>query len=326
MSGDAQLSKPWVVKPHRLDSLVCGERAGDSASVIPNLPAFNLFNQVIPHYFSLVHTVQAAEEFARQDRERSVAAMQWPSVDTPLTSEWLAGEVRRRVLSRDSEMRAQILQEVAFHARTEANELINQHADELIGALAEQLDHLLEVLAADIERLGSDVDGPAQAIEAGTTEAWSAIQGGLAEYRDIRHLQMALYNGFWGSDWPFDRRACGDSNDVADPEARLYFHRRIREIAPQWRADRRADSFGNAINESTVPWPTDPTERLIWCVRNDSGIWCPTPEQVIAALSGDTPARNTGGVTRVNHIRHERSERATLGPVNSALGQVQYTT
>lgn len=296
------MSAPWVAKKHHM-FVTQGQRA---RAIIAD---------VIPQALVLEETALHAEVNAQLLLEESTssAATRWPTSPEELTSTWIHNEVARRVGVRDIDVQLQVLREVIFNARTGANELVDQHADELIGALADQLDALLTELTARVDDLGPGVSTAAEAIEAGTVDAWSSIHRTVVEYRDIRAAQNVFNRALWGAtDWPFDRKAAGDSSDVSDPEARLYYHRRIAEVAPLWRADRRADSTGKAINESTVPWPQDPTERLIWCIRNDSGIWCPTADQMQALLSGEVPERRGKGIKRAGLQRRE-SEKAILG-------------
>lgn len=285
------MSAPWVAQKHHV-------------FVASNPHVRTIIANVIPQALVLEETALHAEANADCLREEATsAATRWPTSPEELTSDWVHNEVARRVGVRDIDVQIQVLREVIFNARTGATEMIDQNADELIAALAAQLETLLTEVTARVDDLGPAVSTAAEAIEAGTADAWSAIHRALPEYRDIREAQGVLYRGFWGANWPFDRRACGDSGDVTDPEARLYLHRRIPDVAPQWRADRRADSTGQAINESTVPWPKDPTERLIWCIRNDSGIWCPTADQMQSLLAGKVPERRPA----------KRLKRASLG-------------
>ena len=94
----------------------------------------------------------------------------------------------------------------------------------------------------------------------------------------------------------FDQNRCGDNQPlIQDAQARLYFHRNIAAVAPNWRggidSDRR-EQLG------TVPWPDEPTEQLVWFIRHDSGIWCPTRKQIkdhLAAGNDGTRPTTTAG-------------------------------
>jgi hypothetical protein len=196
---------------------------------------------------------------------------------------------------------------LAFYARTDANDLFDEKSDEIFAALAEQLAELVAAASVTVDALGP-VNTAADAIEGGMTDAWKVIQNQLKVYREIRRAQSALYACL---KWPFDRRAFGDSgspNTQADSDARIYYHRRLPEVAPGWDDQRTTDAFGRDTPPRSIPWPDDAAERFIWCIRNDSGIWCPSPSE-LNALTNAIPERRTNGVERVNRVKRQYSEK-----------------
>lgn len=65
----------------------------------------------------------------------------------------------------------------------------------------------------------------------------------------------------------------GRHTDRDGSRARLYLHRRLDVVAPGWRSG------------EPVPWPDDPAERLVWCIRRDSGASVPTPAELNGLLT-----------------------------------------
>lgn len=253
-----------------------------------NARARTLIADVVPEYV----TLEAVAEQARALREELSATAQEPSVypSTPdaVTADWLKGEVARRQARDDAQVSISVLQELEFGARSDGINLIDMQVEEMISVLGEQLSELVDDLRTHVDALGDDVDTAAQAIEASTTEHWKAISDRAADYQDIRHVQRVLYRSCEGR---FDELAAGAGVAGADPEARLFYHRNLDEVAPNWRGF--IDTNG-VQQPSQVPWPADEVERLVWCVRRDSGIWCPTPPEINAALA-EVPKRLAGG-------------------------------
>lgn len=194
---------------------------------------------------------------------------------------WLDAEVDRRLAQADREARAAVLRELAVTTAAEAETLLHQHTDDLIAGLAAQFDEVMRTAAEHVAAMDG-VATAADAIQAGCAEHWKSVADLLPTYTSIRAAQRRLYGAMHEQ---FDRISCGDTQLVVDPEARLYFHSRLDEILPGWRGG------------EPLPWPDDPTERLVWCVTNNSGAWVPAPADINELLtttsSSDTPSMVT---------------------------------
>lgn len=308
MSGDRDTdhhpTAPFVVRRHPIAELIKSNAlARDTAAAC------------IPDYAMRIATADEAR--AQIEKLQASAATQpKPRPTQPdQVTHWLENEVSRRLrLKDDHDIRLRVLRELDFYERTEAHTLLDEYVDDLLAHLDAGLQKFMDgPISKAVGLLPAAVTTAADAIDAGLAEVWKTIKSGLPVYRDIRHVQKSLYAG---AGWPFDRNAAGDTAQVDDPEARLYFHSNLDTVAPHWRGQVHLDSFGNTQNRSIVPWPADPTERLIWCIRNDSGIWCPTTDQMKSLLNS-VPKRNPG-VDRRNYQqglnRLDRSERRTLNP------------
>ncbi|QFS91524.1 hypothetical protein FIV07_12215 [Mycobacterium sp. THAF192] len=300
---DDHSTAPFVVRRNPIAELIKS-----------NALARDIAAACIPDYMMRIATADEAR--ARIEKlQTSTATNPKPRPTEPdEVADWLEKEVQRRQrLKEDYDVRLQVLRELDFYERTEAHTLLDEHIDDLLAHLDAGLQRFIKPISTAVGLLPPAVTTAADAIDAGLAEVWKTIKSGLPVYRDIRHVQKSLYAG---AGWPFDRNAAGDTGQVDDPEARLYFHSNLDVVAPHWRGQVHLDGFGNTQNRSIVPWPADPTERLIWCIRNDSGIWCPTTDQVKALLNS-VPKRNPG-VDRRSYQqglnRLDRSERRTLNP------------
>jgi hypothetical protein len=242
--------------------------------------ARSLLAAFAPAYQALAATADRAVEMALELRSAATsAAASWPSSPGEVTDDWLNGEVNRRLRTSDTDIRIEVLRQLEFSAREDAIEEIENNVDGLINGLAGQLRTLVDEVSGAVDDLGVGVGTAAQAIEAGKAEAWKTISASIAPYTDVRNIQRTLYRCDQAH---FDGLRCGDNPSVNDPEARLYFHRNIDTVAPNWKGS--VDS-NNISRPSEIPWPDDPTERMVWFIRNDSGIWCPSPQQIRARLA-----------------------------------------
>ncbi|TDO15009.1 hypothetical protein EV580_3149 [Mycobacterium sp. BK086] len=275
------MTAAWVAPRHPIISAATMPPSG--ALVGSAVLLRNLIDTVIPEWDALEATADRAVKLALDLRAEAESVLAWPSTPSDVTDEWLDNEVSRRLGKSDHEVRIQVLRELEFGARTEIIELVDERAENLITELASRLSTLLLHLTTYVEQLGADVNTAAEAIEAGTTDAWRSINASAQAYNEIREVQLVLYRR-----QEFDRRRCGDDNVVKDAEARLFFHRRLELVAPDWRS-----------SQPTYPWPNDPAERLVWLIRHDSGMWCPTTAQINRLLAeGPEPAPATTGTGR----------------------------
>lgn len=219
---------------------------------------------------------QRAEELAKQTEQADAATeSDWPSTSTALTEKWLTAQVERQRGGADAELRVRILRSVEFRAREDAWSHIESRSAALIEQLAAQLGELVAAVGEVADQLGAVVGTAQAAVEAGTADHWKSLSELRRDYDTIRDAQEGLYKCDVVN---FDRGACGDGDHhVSDREARLYFHKNLATVAPDWRGHTTTDQVAT---NGQVQWPADPVEKLLWFVRNDSGIWCPTNDQI----------------------------------------------
>lgn len=245
-----------------------------------------LLTEVIPQYPVLVAVTMRARERAAQAHNTSPHSADWPTSVEAVTPEWVDQECERWRSLADVEAKRQALAVIEANARADLFDAIDAHASDLIAALATKFEALLDRIADAVAQLRDDVHTAADAINAGppSTEAWKAIAEMAEEYHDIRTVQVRLYRGTGAL---IDALRCGDGDpNVTDPEARVYYHRALDIVAPCWRGARGANAV---ILPATYPWPAGRVERLVWFARSDSGMWCPTPQQLRQHFN-NTPA------------------------------------
>ncbi|WP_431959896.1 hypothetical protein [Mycobacterium sp. smrl_JER01] len=203
-----------------------------------------------------------------------------------------------------------MLQEIAVTARQQAAELVERHATDLIRGLAQQLEKVRVAAAKAVDQLGAGVNDPVSAINADVAEHWKTLVGLRGEYDAIRSAQKTVY--LYTGEGMFDQLRCGDNQHlINDPEARLYFHRNLTTVAPRWRGGIDTDRREHV---GEVPWPDDAVERLVWFIRNDSGIWCPTRGEIKTLLAeggaGPDPKNRGAQVPRLAERGHATKEGA----------------
>lgn len=250
-----------------------------------------LVADLVPAYEAMRSVANRAEAMLDAvERAASDELGTFPTAVDQVTDTWLDGEVDRRLAVAQREARADVLRELRDTAAAKAETLLHQNVDELVAGLSAQFDGVMQAAAANVAAMNDGslrVATAAEAIQAGCADQWKAVADLLPAYSSIRAAQRLLYGAM---NLPFDHIQCGDTQLVTDPEARLYFHSRLDEIAPGWRGG------------ESVPWPDDPTERLVWCVNNNSGAWIPTPadinEMLTSASDRDTPSMINESVTK----------------------------
>lgn len=249
-----------------------------------NPRAKDLLTTVLPQYPVLVAIAARARTLALETRD-ATPAFSWPATAEEFNDDWIEHEIARRRAITENESRLAVFADIEHNVRCELYDLVDDNANELITALAEQFGNLLDRLADAVAQLGDHVHTAADAIHAGTAQAWKQVADMVDEYQDIRTIQVRLYRGC--NTVSIDELRCGDQDpNVTDPEARVYFHRNIAAIAPNWRGYRN----NSGVTEyATYPWPTDPVERLVWLVHHDSGMWCPTPNELRDLTNAPAP-------------------------------------
>ncbi|MDC8973990.1 hypothetical protein [Mycobacterium marinum] len=237
-----------------------------------------LINEVIPEYAGVKDVERAVSQLRATDHDAATHTAPWPATASEVTDTWLTGEVERRHTLEAHQERAKILAELIIDSRQQASTLIEEHAEQLMSAL----DARLQALVAHAEPAVQALDGAttaAQAIKANAAEHWNTVAELRPQYDEIRSVQRNLYQYVL----QFDMLPFGDGIPSAHPEARIYYHRNLDDIAPQW----RGWTTNGVQHLPEYPWPTDPVERLVWFVRNNSGMWCPGRFQ----MHNDVPRR-----------------------------------
>lgn len=211
----------------------------------------------------------------------------WPSPEE-MTAEWVDSEVDRRRTIREQAERTQILVELRFAAYEAVYQAIERIGVRFIEHLAKDLEDLVGRARSAVDLLGPHVSTSIEAIDADKADVWKSLSGMAKQYRAIRDVQDDLYSCDFAED--ADLHACGygQNRRAQDDDAFLYAHRNIARVAAKWLGYTMNDQGRTVQMPGEVPWPKDHTEKLVWFIRNDSGIWCPTPDQIDECLRTPT--------------------------------------
>lgn len=232
-----------------------------------------LINRVVPDYRTYREVVEHARTRGKVLAQEAREQPAWPVDPDPKTlDEWVANEVDRRRGVSEHSATLEVLRILEVEATDRAFSILAEKADALINALADELRELFVRVTEQVEQMSPDVSTAADAVYADCAEQWRTIHDLRHRYDSIRAVQRKLYSLV-----EFDGARCGDNTAGADAEARLYYFRRLAEVAPKWQGwiDEQ-----NRHHPPEVPWPADPTEKLVWIVRKDAAPWCPTAAQI----------------------------------------------
>jgi hypothetical protein len=205
-----------------------------------------------------------------------------------MTPEWLDTELERRRTVTDRDERVQLALQMRYHAYEAQYRALERIGDRFIVSLADDLDALMVRVRDAVSRLSPRVCTSDDAFAAGQHETWAALTDMARDYQEIRHVQVDLYGCRFAH---MDRELSGYGNPkrAKDDEAFFDFHRDIAAVAPNWLGStvRSGDQLVHMPAE--VPWPSKLVEKLVWFGRNDSGAWCPTSDEIAAALEERRP-------------------------------------
>jgi hypothetical protein len=278
----------------------------------------DLVDKIVPEYRTRMAVADRAKAMISDLKQQTGAEAAVPASIDEVTDDWLRTEVSRRLASTQRDAEIQVLRELRFNAAEAAHGLLDKKVDALFGGLVQQLDQLMATAAAAVaamDEVAPDaVCTASDAIQAGVADRWKEVTDLLPDLEDIRAVQRLIYQSMPES---FDRVRCGDTANVSDPDARLYNHQHLDTVAPGWRSG------------EPLPWPTDAAERLMWCLKNNSGIWVPSPDQIIRlfatadaeaeAASEPTPTM-TGGVS-ITRQYDGRGSRRSVDQSGHRFGQ-----
>ena len=191
-----------------------------------------------------------------------------PETLADLTDDWMDTEVQRRIDATAVAAKRQALLDLATVATDEATMLANDAAeDHLLVALAGQLEDVITAVRDTLDRLDNATTAQ-QAIDRGTTDAWSELTDLRRTYDDIRNAADIVYATQHAN------LAGRARSDEPDTEASALRWMNLDQIAPDWRVSARTGH-----GSTHIPWPSDPVEALAWLLREGGLPWIPTPRE-----------------------------------------------
>ncbi|WP_156752162.1 hypothetical protein [Mycobacterium sp. ACS1612] len=262
-----------------------------------------MLEEALPEHAEALRIAEHAEARARELHGQSETEAAFPA-DAGSVDDWVAAEVARRQREAERLLTLEVISGVESAARTRATRLIASNTEQLLHTLATYLADVMAPVYAAVDEMPATVATAADAIAADCTAQWKTITAAVPILSEIRTVQIGLYTHNVSED---DRRKCGDMAGL-DPQARLYYFRRIAEVVHDWRS-------------GEMPWPTDPTERLLYVVQNDLEPWCPDKAQIHAAIE-DLRSEGRRGARNLP----QNGMRVTAPPPDKAAGPVRSMT
>lgn len=222
----------------------------------------------VPGYAVAAEIAKRALAQIRDLDDAGAAPAARPETLADLTDNWMATEVQRRIDATAAAAKRQALLDLAAVATDEATMLANDAAEEdLLVALAGQLEDVITAVRDTLDRLDNATTAQ-QAIDRGTTDAWSKLTDLRRTYDDIRNAADIVYSTQHAD------LAGHARSEEPDAEASALRWMNLDQIAPDWRISQRTGR-----GTTHIPWPSEPVEALAWLLREGGLPWIPTPRE-----------------------------------------------
>ncbi|WP_322857763.1 hypothetical protein [Mycobacterium shigaense] len=241
-------------------------------------------NLLPPEYF-------AAERVSQQAQQR-VSTLALPKqVDAELdpidcgniSDEWLTQTIEYTQATETWDKQRIALLALMRDARNRAQTLRQNAVPKILGALDEELRRLLIEVQTVSDALG-DADTAQAAVANDAGPQWKRLAELADDYAELRAAQHQLMS----PEIVFSAKA-----DFGEEHASDLYLKNLDDIWPAWRnpdtSNERVVNVNGAQHRSE-PWPTDPTELLLWLVRSNAQPWIPN-EQQLQRLRSDRAAR-----------------------------------
>ncbi len=230
----------------------------------------------LPGYKAALDRADRADEMLRELAPPAPVAADLDPRNTGPTLEWLdALDEHDTAVERYERHRRRLLGskqaamgEAASVLRANANRLLaglNDHLTELLHEVAEIADELDGAITAD------------QAIGHGVAPAWKALAELVGEYAELRFAQEYCLNNLTPNHyWTTCKPVLG-----GEATASVAHLRNIDALWPGWR-NPNANTQINIVGSKkrAEPWPSDPTQLLLWLVTSEAEPWIPTTTQI----------------------------------------------
>lgn len=199
--------------------------------------------------------VEAAERELRADAVDAASEGKATRLDV---SQLFKAEERHRHLERELPLLTEVFESSIAHAYTE---LLDSAEQIIVETLRPRLDALLEDAKELVKPLGN-VGSPAEALAAGerASTAWRKLGAHAAEWGNLSRVYSLLYDLAFG----------GQTQDVTG-----YVSTFRTPPEPVLHAIR---------SDGPLPWPEDPTGRLVTVIVEDWQPWFPLPHERDSAI------------------------------------------
>ncbi|WP_153805712.1 hypothetical protein [Nocardia sp. SYP-A9097] len=196
---------------------------------------------------------------------------------------WLESIGTNHLKAEIAERKLRLVRELRGRAAAHLESAAIYGMDEILSQLNSQLQPILASIEMAVAELG-EAWNMAEAVDAGTAEAWRKLIQLRSEYNTLRASQQKVMAEVR------DSLVIAKSSRTRDDRASETHIRNLDDIWPEWASplDTTGQSIVPGINpalvldrgEDSQPWPENDDEFMVWAVRNDVELWIPTIAQL----------------------------------------------
>jgi hypothetical protein len=229
-------------------------------------------------YHQALQIVDQAEQMMLSLPAPAEVAEPNPLVTGTVTEDWINQSLDRAAEVARREQRRLLLLGVKRDAEANALNVYNTNTNPILAQFDTELHGLLDQVRALAKQLGTATT-PTLAIANDLGAQWKQLNALSADYALLRQAQltvMASHNDYIVSAHPI---AGGD-----DHASDLYL-KNLDSLWPSWRNPGQGGERIINVDMSAhryEPWPTDPTELLLWLATSDAEPWIPTTRELDA--------------------------------------------
>jgi hypothetical protein len=207
-----------------------------------------------------------------------------------LSEEWLTAAAEHEAAAARLEHERRLILTVRQRAGADANAAFLNGIDHMLADLHHDLMGMLDNVA-DIANQLNGATTAAQAVEVDAGAAWKRLAELTTDYQTLRAAQHVIMLRAPRELWISCTPTLG-----GEPHANLAYIRNIGSIWANWRqpglGPQRINIDGSKPRPE--PWPTDPTQVLLWLVTSSAEPWIPTTRELRQRFREPSERANPG--------------------------------
>jgi hypothetical protein len=203
-----------------------------------------------------------------------------PLVSGTLSDEWITATLGHTAVTTRIEQTRGVLLTLNRDARSTASSIYAASADLMLTHFHDELANLLAEVSSIAARLGG-ASTPAEAIANDRGTEWRELTPLTEAYKELRDAQRSVMTSGLRDYVMSAQPPAGGDEHTSD-----LFLRNLDDLVPEWRVPphrRNAQVINfDGRNHKYEPWPSDPTELLLWLATSSAQPWIPTSGQLDA--------------------------------------------